>query len=125
MISIIYAMVMAPSAAVGTTGLERVLLIFLMKYQPIKLQRTKPSLAKRSIQQSIGQNLHRNSRSQHEPPTSPLKLSIHRLKTQTNGKNLDLPIETRTNGEELQLTEQKLKQSVKNFNSPNKNSNKR
>jgi len=50
-------MVMAPSAAVGTTGLERVLLIFLMKNQQIKLQQTKPSPTKRSIQQSIGQNL--------------------------------------------------------------------
>jgi len=57
MISIICAMVMAPSAAAGTTGLEHVLLIFLMKNQRIKLQRTKPSPAKRSIQQSIGQNL--------------------------------------------------------------------
>jgi len=37
--------IMAPSAAVGTTGLERVLLIFLMKNQQIKLQRTKPSPA--------------------------------------------------------------------------------
>jgi len=36
-------MVIAPSAAAGTTGLERVLLIFLMKNQQIKLQRTKPS----------------------------------------------------------------------------------
>jgi len=33
-------MVMAPSVAVGTTGLERVLLIFLMKKQQIKPQRT-------------------------------------------------------------------------------------
>jgi len=48
---------MAPSVAVGTTGLERVLLIFLVKNQQIKLQRTKPSPAKRSIQQSIGQKL--------------------------------------------------------------------
>jgi len=44
-ISIICAMVMAPSPAVGTTGLERVFLIFLMKYQQIKLQRPKPSPA--------------------------------------------------------------------------------
>jgi len=46
---------MAPSAAAGTTGLERVLLIFLMKNQQIKLQRPEPSPAERSIQQSIGQ----------------------------------------------------------------------
>jgi len=43
MISIICAMVMAPSAAAGTMGLDRVLLIFFMKNQQIKLQRTKPS----------------------------------------------------------------------------------
>jgi len=33
---------MAPSAATGTTGLERLLLIFLMKTQQTNLQRTKP-----------------------------------------------------------------------------------
>jgi len=54
MISIICAIVMAPSAATGTTGLERVLLIFLMKNQQIKLQRTKPSPANnRSSNQSV------------------------------------------------------------------------
>jgi len=67
-------MVMAPSAAAGTTGLERVLLIFLMKNQQIKLQRTKPSPAKRLIQQSIGQNfvnskeLPRTQSQQQKPP---------------------------------------------------------
>jgi len=50
MISVICAMVMAPSPTVGApsagaTGLERVLLIFLMKNQQINLQRTKPSPA--------------------------------------------------------------------------------
>jgi len=36
---------MAPYAATGTTGLERLLLIFLMKTQQTKLQRTRPSPA--------------------------------------------------------------------------------
>jgi len=49
-------MVMALSSTVGTTGLGRVLLIFLMKYQQIKQQRPEPSPAERSIQQPIGQN---------------------------------------------------------------------
>jgi len=45
---------MAPSTAAGTTGLKRVLLIFLMKNQQIKLQRTKPSPANdRSCNQSV------------------------------------------------------------------------
>jgi len=45
---------MAPSAAAGTTGLERLLLIFLMKNQQIKLQRTRPSPANdRSSNQSV------------------------------------------------------------------------
>jgi len=53
MISIIYAMVMAPSVATGTTGLERLLLILLMKTQQTELQRTKPSPANdRSSNQS-------------------------------------------------------------------------
>jgi len=43
MISIICAIVMTPSATTGTMGLERVLLIFLMKNLQTKLQRTKPS----------------------------------------------------------------------------------
>ena len=38
-------MVMAPSAATGTIGLERLLLIFLMKTQQTKVQRTKSPLA--------------------------------------------------------------------------------
>jgi len=86
-----------------------------MKYQQIKLQRPESSPAERSIQQSISQNLHRNSQSQHEPLAFPLKFPIHRSNTQTNGKNFDLPIETRTNGEKLQFINRKLKQTVKNF----------
>jgi len=51
-------MVMAASAATGTTGLERLLLIFLMKTQQTKLQRSKPSPTNdRSSNQSV-----RNSR---------------------------------------------------------------
>jgi len=38
-------MVMAPSVATDTTGLKRLFLIFLMKTQQTKLQRTKPSPA--------------------------------------------------------------------------------
>jgi len=62
---------MAPSAAAGTTGLERLLLIFLMKNQQIKLQRTKPSPANdRSSNQSVkklsnSQELSRTQPQQH------------------------------------------------------------
>jgi len=45
---------MSPSAATGTTGLERVLLIFLMKNQQVRLRRTKPSPTNdRSSNQSV------------------------------------------------------------------------
>jgi len=64
------------------------------------------------------QNLHRNLQSQHEPTASPPKLPIHWSETRTNGKVFDF--ETRANGEKLQLTEQELKRTGKNFNSPNK-----
>jgi len=37
-----------------------------------------------------------------------------------NGKVFDLPIETRTNSEKLQLSEQELRRKGKKFNSPNK-----
>jgi len=79
MISIICAMVMAPSAATGTNGLERLLLIFLMKTQQTKAQRTKPSPAKRSIQQSTGQNFVNSkelSRTQSQQQEPPQKLAI-------------------------------------------------
>jgi len=59
-------------------------------------------------------------RSQHKPTSSSPKLPIHRSKTRTNGKDFDLPIETRTNSEKLQLTEQELKRTEQNYNSPNK-----
>jgi len=42
------------------------------------------------------------------------------VKTRTNGKDFDLPIETRANNEKLRLSEQELKRTGKNFNSPNK-----
>ena len=57
---------MAPSAATGATGLERLLLIFLMK--------------------TLTANLHRNSRLHHKPTLLPrkseraAKLRSHRLK---------------------------------------------
>jgi len=59
-------------------------------------------------------------RSQHKPTASPPKLPIHRSETRTNGKDFDLPIETRANSEKLQLSEQELKRTGKNSNSPNK-----
>jgi len=133
---------MAPSAAAGTTGLERLLLIFLMKSQQIKLQPRRPSPANgRSSNQSVKnsqtpknfqnatttarrsirtQNLHRNLRSQHKPTASSPKLPIYRSKTRTNGEDFNLPIKTRTISEKLQLSEQELERTEKNFNSPNK-----
>jgi len=133
---------MAPSAAADTTGLERLLLIFLIKNQQIKLQRTKPSPANdRSSNQSVKnsqtpknfQERKHNSTpidsdakpSQKlafsEQPTASLpKLPIHRPETRTNGKVFNLPIETRANSEKLQLSEQELKRTGKNLNSPNK-----
>jgi len=47
---------MAPSAATGATGLERLLLIFLMKTQQITMSDEQHLLQQRLIQQSIGQN---------------------------------------------------------------------
>jgi len=117
---------MAPSAAAGTTGLERVFLIFLMKNQQTKLQRTKPSPAKRLIQQSIGQKLVNSKelpKTQSQQQKPPQKLAIHRSETRTNGKVFDLPIETRTNSEKHQLIEQELKRIEKNFNLPIKTPN--
>jgi len=133
---------MAPSAAAGTTGLERVLLIFLMKNQQIKLQRTKPSPANdRSSNQSVKNSQTPKNFQERNHNSTPIdsdakpsqklvlstqtycfspELPIHRSKTRTNGKVFDLPIETRTNSEKLQLTEQELKRTEKNSSSPNK-----
>jgi len=83
---------MAPSAAAGTTGLEHVLLIFLMKNQQIKLQRPKPSPVERSIQQSISQNLFN---SKELPRTQPQQHGIDsdaKTFTETCTKTTDSPI---------------------------------
>jgi len=58
--------------------------------------------------------------SQHKPTAASPKLPIHRSKTRTNGKDFNLPIETRTNSERLQLSEQELERTGKSSNSPNK-----
>jgi len=125
---------MAPSPAVGTTGLERVLLIFLMKYQQIKLQRPKPSPAKRSIQQSIGQNL---LNSKELPRTQPQQHKIDsdaKTSTKTCNLNTNLPLlhqNSRFTGQKHERTVKtsiyrlKLAQAVRNFKKLIESSNKR
>jgi len=134
---------MAPSAAAGTTGLERVLLIFLMKNQQIKLQRTRPSPANDRFS---NQSVKKLSNSQELPGTQPQQhadrfgrktftetcvLSTNLLllrqnsrftgqKHERTAKDFDLPIKTRTISEKLQLSAQELERTRKNFNSPNK-----
>jgi len=100
---------MAPSPAVGTTGLERVLLIFLMKYQQINLQRPKPSPSERSIQQSISQNL---LNSKELPRTQPQQHGIDldaKTSTETRNLNPNLPLLHQNS----RLTDQKLERTVK------------
>jgi len=95
MISIICAMVMAPSVATGTTGLERLLLIFLMKTQPTKVRRTKPLPAKQSIQQSTGQNFVNSRelpRMQSQQQKPPQKLEILARTYHFSTKTSDSPV---------------------------------
>jgi len=83
---------MAPSSAVGTMGLGRALLIFLMKNQQIKLRQPEPSPAERSIQQPIGQNFYN---SKELPRTQPQQHGIDldaKTSTETRNLNTNLPL---------------------------------
>ena len=140
---------MAPSAAAGTTGLERVLLIFLMKInrssfseqnlhqqtidptinrsKTLKLPKTSKNATTTARRTNRTQNLHRNLRSQHEPTASPPKLPIHRSNKSSNERRKTSIHRTKaqTNSEERQTTNQNFERTVKNADTPNENSNNR
>ena len=100
----------------------------------------KPSLEKRSIQQSIGQNSQTPKNFQEcnhnstpidsdVKPSQKLaispqtyrfssKLPLHRSETRTNSKNFKQPIENRTNSKKLRETDRKLERTVENFKLP-------
>jgi len=138
---------MAPSAAAGTTGLERVLLIFLMKNQQNQASANKTFTSKQSIQRSIGQKL---SNSQELPRTQPQQ-HTDRFRRKTFTETFDLSTNllllrhnSRFTGQKhertvkasiyrlklvqtakLQLTEQELTRTVKNVKLLIKTSNER
>ena len=118
---------MAPSAATGATGLERLLLIFLMKSWRITESDEQHLLQRRLIQQSTGQkfaetsknlkntaNLHRDSQLHQKPTLLPqeskraTELISHRLKLAPTAKTSPPRIKTRTNGGKRETTEQNL-----------------
>ena len=118
MISTICAMVMAatPSAATGATGLERLLLIFLMKLDESQNATNNTSfsddqLSDQSVttaQNSAGKlkknaaNLHRNLQLHQKPPLLPRKAK--RTKELESSPNKTRPVRR-----ELHLTEQNSK----------------
>ena len=128
MISTICAMVMAaaPSAATGATGLERLLLIFLMKLDKSQNATDNTSFSDDQLSdQSVrpARNSSRNSETQktstetcnstrnhrffHGKPKEPKNSNLHRTKTRAVRR-------------ELHLTEQNLKRTVENVKTPNK-----
>jgi len=74
-------------STVGTTGLGRVLLIFRMKYQQIKLQRPEPSPQERLIQQSIGQNFSNFEKLPRKQPRQQMIDSDIQTSTETHDLN--------------------------------------
>ena len=108
---------MAPSAATGATGLERLLLIFLMKTWQITESNEQHLLQRRSIQRSIGQNftkLRKKPQEHSEPPQKtvpPPETSTSSTNNQTTQRTQISPNESRV--------------SSRNFTSPNKNPNER
>ena len=125
---------MAPSTAAGTTGLERVLLIFLMKNQQIKLQRTKPSPANdRSSNQSVKNSQTPKNFQKHNHNSTPIDSDVETF-TETCDLSTNLLLlhqNSRFTGQKHERTVKssiyglKLALTAKNFNSPNKNSNER
>ena len=121
-------MALAPSAATGATGLERLLLIFLMKTWKITECNEQHFLQRRSIQRSIGQNftkLRKKPQEHSEPsqkPATPPETTASPSKNQNEPKNSDLteqisrrqqktsPHRTKiqTNGGKREITEQNL-----------------
>ena len=119
-------MALAPSAATGATGLERLLLIFLMKTQQITESNEQRLLQRRSIQRSIGRNfakLRKKPQEHSEPPQKPAtppETTPSSTKNQTSQRTQISPNKSRVSSRKLHLTEQEPKRTVESAKSPNK-----
>jgi len=100
---------MAPSVATGTTGLERLLLIFLMKNQPIRLQRAKPSPANDRLSNQSVKNLQTPKNLQKRDCNStPIDSDVETF-TETCNRTKNLPLLQQNS----RFTKQKRERTVK------------
>jgi len=132
---------MAPSVATGTTGLERFLLIFLMKTQQTKLQRTKPTPANdRSSNQSVRNSQTPKNLQKRNHNSTPIDSDVETF-TETCNRTTNLPLlqqnsrftkqkrertvklrtnrlETAQTARNFKKTDRKLERTVENFKLP-------
>jgi len=125
---------MAPSPAAGTTGLERLLLIFLMKSQQIELQRTKPSPANdRSNNQSVKNPQTPKNFQERNHNSTPIDSDVETF-TETCNLTTNLPLlqqnsrftdQKRERTVKLRINRSKTAQTARNFKKPIESSNER
>ena len=128
-------MVMAPSVATGTTGLERLLLILLMKTQQTELQRTKPSPANdRSSNQSVRNSQTPKNFQKRNHNSTPIDSDVETF-TETCNLTTNLPLlqqNPRFTNQKRKRTKKKHRinrlktaQTTRNFRNPIESSNER
>jgi len=100
---------MAPSAATGTTGLERLLLIFLMKNKHTKLQQARPSPANdRSSNESVRKSQTPKNFQERNHNSTPTDSDVETF-TETCNLTTNLPLLQQNS----QFTNQKRERAVK------------
>jgi len=119
-------MALAPSAATGATGLQRLLLIFLMKLDESQSAMNNTSFSDdRFSDQSVrtSRKLRKKPQEREKPPQKPAtppETTASLTESKTSQRTQISPNKSRASSRKLHLTEQKPKRTVENAKSPNK-----